>query len=298
MSKLAGGQQRKGRRWRRPGPSIVIAGAAVFVALGGSAVGDSMIQAASISTGAVTSRAIKNGAIEPADLSSRTLGLIPRTVGSAGARGDPGTAGVPGSSGANGPTGANGANGVNGGAGANGAPGSSGAAGPTGAPGSNGAAGTNGAPGANGAAGVNGANGPNGANGTNGTDGVDGTNGTNGVNGTIKPLYATAGTVALPTAAPPITVVTLAVPAGSYVVLAKTQLFQSGAGDTVECVLRSGTTPIDQASMKTLPALASIPASLQAVVTTTSPSSFSLDCDVMTANGTASSNSLIAIPTG
>lgn len=261
----------------------MIAGAALLVALGGSAVADSMIQAGNISTGAVTSRTIKNGAIEPADLSGRTLGLIPGTVGSAGARGDPGTAGAPGGSGANGPTGANGVNGVNGAAGANGAPGA------------NGAAGVNGANGPNGA---NGANGADGSNGTDGIDGVDGTDGSNGVDGTIKPLYATTGTVALLTATPPTTVVTLPVPAGSYVVLAKTQLFQSGAGDTVECVLRSGATPIDQASMKTLPALASIPASLQAVVTTTSPSSFSLDCDVMTANGTASSNSLIAIPTG
>lgn len=262
MSKLAGRHQLKVRRRRCPGSSIVVAGAALFVALGGSAVASSMIQAGDISTGAVTSRAIENGAIQPADLSSKTLGLIPGTVGSAGARGDPGTAG---------------------------APGSSGATGATGAPGSNGAAG------ANGAAGVNGANGPNGANGANGIDGVDGTD---GIDGTIKPLSATTETVVLPTATPPTTVVTLPVPAGSYVVFAKTQLFQSGAGDTVECVLRSGATPIDQASMKTLPALASIPASLQAVVTTTSPSSFSLDCDLMTANGTASSNSLIAIPTG
>jgi hypothetical protein len=110
-------------------------------------------------------------------------------------------------------------------------------------------------------------------------------------------MSATTGTVALPAATPPTTVVILPVPAGSYVVLAKTQLFHSGAGDTVDCVLRSGTTPIDQASMRTLPALASIPASLQAVVTTSTPTSFSLDCDVKTADGTASSNSLIAIPT-
>jgi hypothetical protein len=45
----------------------------------------------------------------------------------------------------------------------------------------------------------------------------------------------------------------------------KTQLFQTGAGDSVECFLKSGTTTLDQAAMKTLPALASVPASMQAV---------------------------------
>ena len=47
--------------------------------------------------------------------------------------------------------------------------------------------------------------------------------------------------------------VSLTVPAGNYVVLAKTQLTHSGAGDTVDCVLRAGAASIDQVSMKTLP---------------------------------------------
>ena len=47
--------------------------------------------------------------------------------------------------------------------------------------------------------------------------------------------------------------------------------------------------------MKTLPALAAIPVSLQAV-TTTSPTQLSVECDVTTANGSASFSSLIAIP--
>ena len=89
--------------------------------------------------------------------------------------------------------------------------------------------------------------------------------------------------------------VSLTVPAGNYVVLAKTQLTHSGAGDTVDCVLRAGATSIDQVSMKTLPALAAIPVSLQAV-TTTSPTQLSVECDVTTANGSASFSSLIAIP--
>jgi hypothetical protein len=90
----------------------------------------------------------------------------------------------------------------------------------------------------------------------------------------------------------------MAVPAGNYVVLAKTQLSHTGAGDTIDCVLKAGSTSIDQVSMKTLPALAAIPVSLQAVTTTTSPSQLSLECDVLTANGSANFSSLIAIPTG
>ena len=78
----------------------------------------------------------------------------------------------------------------------------------------------------------------------------------------------------------------MAVPAGNYVVFAKTQLSHTGAGDTVDCLLKAGNTTIDRGSMKTLPALAAIPVSLQAV-TTTSPTQLSLECDVFTANGSA-----------
>ena len=35
--------------------------------------------------------------------------------------------------------------------------------------------------------------------------------------------------------------------------------------DSIECLLKSGSTTLDQIAMKTLPALAAIPASLQAV---------------------------------
>jgi hypothetical protein len=78
---------------------------------------------------------------------------------------------------------------------------------------------------------------------------------------------------------------------------AKTQLFHTGAGDTVDCVLLAGATAFDEASMKTLPALASIPVSMHPV-TTTSPTQLSVTCDVLTAGGTADSSSLIAIPIG
>ena len=253
MAKRAG--KSPGNRQRRSWPApIVLAGVAIFIALGGTAVAaSSLIHAGDIAAGAITSTAIRNGAVEPKDLSTGTRALLEGSQVIAGARGDTGPSGVPGSNGANGANGPNGANGIDG---------------------------------------TNGSNGIDGANGTNGT------NGTNGVNGTIAPLSATKGLTALPTASPPTTVVELAVPAGNYVVLAKTELSHTGAGDSVECALKAGATTIDQIAMKTLPALAAIPASLQAATTTTtSPTVLSVQCSVLVANGSANFSSLIAIPT-
>ncbi len=124
------------------------------------------------------------------------------------------------------------------------------------------------------------------------------TDGTNGINGTIVPRSATQGITALPTASPPTVVVALPVPAGNYVVLAKTQVSQTGAGDSVDCSLKASGNTLDHGAMKTLPALAAMPMSLQAVTTTASPSTLSVECDVSVANGSAESSSLIAIPTG
>ena len=239
-------RNRAPRRWLTP--STVIAGAALFIALGGSAIAaNGLIHAGDIAPGAVTSQAIRNGGVKPEDLSTKTRALLQVAEGVVGERGDTGSTGAPGTNGANGPNGPNGANGIDG---------------------------------------------------TDGTDGIDGTNGTDGIDGTIAPLSATAGLTALPTASPPTTVVALAVSAGNYVVLAKTQLSHTGAGDTVDCVLKAGAASIDRVSMKTLPALAAIPVSLQAVTVTTSPSQLSVECDVLTANGSTDFSSLIAIPTG
>jgi hypothetical protein len=278
------------RPWWRPTPSILLAGAALFIVLGGSAVAATgLIQAGDIAPGAVTGKAIRNGAVEPKDLSMDTRALLqgaPGAIGVTGAKGDTGSAGSPGSKGETGSAGTAGSNGANG------------ANGPNGANGAEGTKGSNGANGANGPNGANGTNGIDGTNGTNGTDGAKGTNGTNGTNGTIAPLSAKQGLTALPTGVPATTVVELAVPAGNYVVMAKTQLFQTGAGDSVECSLKAGATVLDQAAMKTLPALASVPASMQAVATTTtSPTALSVQCNVAVANGTANNSSLIAIPT-
>jgi hypothetical protein len=241
------------RRWW-PTPSILLAGAALFIVLGGSAVAATgLIKAGDIAPGAVTSKSIRKGAVEPQDLSISTRALLAGGQGVTGAKGETGSTGGSGSNGANGPNGANGTNGIDG---------------------------------------------TDGTNGVDGAKGTNGTNGTNGTDGTIAPLSAKQGLTALPTGAAATTVVELAVSAGNYVVLAKTQLFQTGAGDSVECFLKSGTTTLDQAAMKTLPALASVPASMQAVTTTTtSPTALSVQCNVAVANGTANNSSLIAIPT-
>lgn len=250
MKRAARSPGNQQRRWW-PTPSIVLAGAALFIVLGGSAVAaNGLVHAGDIAPGAVTSTAIRNGAVEPKDLSTSTRTLFEGGQGLSGAKGDTGPGGTPGSAGSNGANGPNGANGVNG------------------------------------------------IDGTNGANGIDGTNGTNGTNGTIAPLSATAGLTALPTAAPLTTVVSLSVPAGNYVVLAKTELSHTGAGDTVECVLKAGPTTVDQIAMKTLPALAAIPASMQAVTKVTTPSTLSVECKVQVANGSANFSSLIAIPTG
>jgi hypothetical protein len=307
------------QRWL-PSPSFALACTALFLVLGGSAfAARGLIGARDIAPGAVTSRAIRDGAVETKALSARTRALLrgtpgapgnkggngsTGTVGATGANGINGLTGTVGTSGANGPNGANGAEGAKGSNGANGANGPNGVDGTNGIDGlkgANGTDGTNGAEGAkgsNGANGANGANGPNGVDGTNGIDGLKGANGTNGVNGTITPLSAKQGLTPLPTGSPPTIVVELSVPAGNYVVLAKTQLSQTGAGDSVECTLRSGASTVDQAAIKTLPALAAVPASMQAVITTSASSTLlTVQCAVAVANGAANLSSLIVIPT-
>jgi hypothetical protein len=275
--------RRRGNDKRRfPTLAIVVAAAAavLFTALGGSAVAaKGLIHAADIATGAVTSETIKDGAIKPQDLNRRTKASLRGARGVMGTKGDNGLTGSTGNGGAAGLTGTSGANGANG------------ANGPNGANGSDGTDGIHGTDGANGTDGIDGTDG------IHGTDGTNGRNGTDGIDGIVAPLSTTAGPTALPTASPPTVVVNMVVPADDYVVLAKTQLSHTGAGDTVDCVLKAGTTTLDQVSMKTLPALAAIPVSLQAV-TTTSPTQLSVECDVLTANGSANFSSLIAIPTG
>jgi hypothetical protein len=67
-----------------------------------------LIHAGDIATGAVTSQALRNGEVEPKDLSPTTRALLQN------AKGDNGLSGPAGSNGANGPNRANGTNGVDG----------------------------------------------------------------------------------------------------------------------------------------------------------------------------------------
>ena len=248
--------------------------------------------------GLLTGAEIQNGSLTGADVKQRSLGASLFTSSTRSAlRGAPGATGAQGSAG---PTGSAGAAGTNGGVGSSGTNGLAGTNGVNGLAGTNGGPGASGTNGTNGLAGTNGLNGlagTNGAAGLDGTDGADGADGLDGANGTIAPLSATAGQTVLPPATPPTTVVELTVPAGNYVILAKTQLSHPGAGDSIDCLLKAGAVTLDRIAMKTLPALAAVPASLQAVTTLLAPATLSVECDVMTAGGTADFSSLIAVPT-
>ena len=264
------GRRRQRRQW--PATHLAI-GTVMFLALGGSAAAGSLIKTDDLATGAVTGSKIKNGSVKLWDLTAWTRDSLHGDDGKTGASGAVGDTGLTGPAGGTGPAGSNGAAGTDG------------------------SAGTNGSAGADGTDGSNGTDGTAGTAGTDGIDGINGTHGTDGTDGIIAPLSATAGETALLTATPPTVVVELTVPAGNYVVLAKSQISHTGAGDSVECVLKAGTAAIDRVAMKTMPALAAIPMSMQAITTST-PTHFSVECDVFTAGGSADYSSLIAIPIG
>ena len=81
-------------QWRhRPTLSFVVAGAALLIALGGTAVAAGLIRAGDIAKGAVTSKAIKNGGIWPGDLSTRTREVLRGAKGATGAKGAKGAKG-------------------------------------------------------------------------------------------------------------------------------------------------------------------------------------------------------------
>jgi hypothetical protein len=261
----------------------------LVLALSGSAVA---------AKGLLTGADIKDGSLTGADLKQHSLGDKAFDASARSSlRGLKGARGFAGDTGLTGPTGLTGLSGTSGGSGAIGLAGAAGTNGTAGAKGDTGTAGTNGT---NGAAGAKGDTGTAGTNGTAGVKGDTGTNGTNGSNGTVTPLSATAVlSVDLPTHNPSpivVAVVELTVPAGHYVVLAKTQLSHTGAGDSIDCWLKAGSTTLDQIAVKTLPALAAVPVSLQAVTTTVSPTVLSVQCAVQVANGAATFSSLIAIP--
>lgn len=250
--------------------ALAVVGLSLFVAFDGSAVAaQSLVKARHLASDAVTATKIKSGAIQMGHMSSSAR------------RGLKGAKGATGAAGSNGLSGINGANGLNGSRGGDGA---------------NGLSGTNGAAGSQGNTGNDGTDGINGADGTDGTNGGQGIPGADGTDGVVTPLAASGGLVLLPTATPPTTVLERSLPAGKYIVLGKTQITHSGAGDSVHCELKTGSQVIDQVDMKTLPALAAIPVSMQAVTTTIATGQVSITCDVSVANGSADYSSIIAVP--
>lgn len=115
MTKHVPRRPRNGVRRILPSPSIILSGAALFLALAGTALAaNGFIHARDIAPGAVTSRAIRNGAVKPWDLSRPTRALLEGGQGVAGTKGDSGVGGAPGANGTNGPNGPNGANGIDG----------------------------------------------------------------------------------------------------------------------------------------------------------------------------------------
>ena len=254
--------------------------AAVFLVLAvssGAFAAKGLLTGADVKDGSLTGADIKQGSLGAALFTRSEKSSLLGLTGSTGHRGAVGLAGR------------DGANGING---ADGVRGSNGLAGTNGLAGSKGVDGTNGTPGATGTTGTTGPA---------GQQGTQGPKGDTGANGTVTPLWATAGFTPFPavgTSSSPTTVISLVVPAGKYVILAKTQLTQSGAGDSIHCDLKANTVvlALDQIDMKILPALAGVPVSLQAFVTVDA-NTLSVECKVKTATGSADYSSLIAIPT-
>ena len=81
MSNRAARSPGNHQRRRLPTLSIVIASAALFIALGGTAVAAGLIHPGDIARGAVTSKAIRNGGIWPQDLSAQHERVSTRAPG-------------------------------------------------------------------------------------------------------------------------------------------------------------------------------------------------------------------------
>jgi hypothetical protein len=117
------------RTLRRPSPAFLLALAALFVALGGTAAATLSVTGASIKNGTVTGRDVKDCSLGARELTKRAVGSL---RGQTGATGPQGPAGPRGATGATGPAGPSGP------AGPEGPQGPQGAQGPTGPPGPDG----------------------------------------------------------------------------------------------------------------------------------------------------------------
>ncbi|HST38762.1 MAG TPA: hypothetical protein VLK58_04610 [Conexibacter sp.] len=103
------------RRRRLPKPATVIAGVALFAAVGGTATAAStLIDGKNIRAGTITARQVKNGSLGTADLSRAARAALRGARGATGATGATGAAGPQGAPGAQGLPGAQGAQGLQG----------------------------------------------------------------------------------------------------------------------------------------------------------------------------------------
>jgi hypothetical protein len=133
-------------------------------------------------------------------------------TGNTGAMGTPGPMGPAGATGTQGPAGAMGMQGLTGTAGATGPQGNAGATGPMGATGAQGATGAPGQPGSMGATGATGSVGP---------MGLMGATGATGAAGASNVYFTSKQTAAIPSGGGNVTIASLSLPAGSYLVSGK-----------------------------------------------------------------------------
>lgn len=105
----------KPRRSRLPKPATVIAGVALFAAIGGTATAaTTLIDGKNIRAGTITAKQVKNGSLGTADLSRAARAALRGARGANGAQGAPGATGAAGPQGAVGPQGTPGAQGPQG----------------------------------------------------------------------------------------------------------------------------------------------------------------------------------------
>lgn len=143
--------------------------------------------------------------------------------------------------------------------------------------------------------GPQGPKGADGAAGKNGKDGTNGTNGTNGANGAVAGISATGGLVEFTGTSK--TVLTLKLPAGSFIVQGKTQVGGSATSAGYmndSCTLADGSAsnhaqfsaPFTPAQILTI-RLAETSLPMQIAVTSSSPSTVTMTCEDVSHEGTA-----------
>jgi Collagen triple helix repeat (20 copies) len=101
-------------RKRRPSPAFLLALAAMFVALGGTAAAALSVSGSSIKNGTVTGRDVKDRSLGARELTKRAVGLLRGQQGAAGPQGPGGPRGAAGATGPVGPAGPQGPQGPTG----------------------------------------------------------------------------------------------------------------------------------------------------------------------------------------